>query len=79
LAIVAWRGLVDRTTGKKQAVWFAIALLVAGNVLASVANSWDLIEMLLMVTLFGHALWSLQEKVVCAEEEALAIAVLQDA
>jgi hypothetical protein len=35
--------------------------------------------MLLMVTLFGHALWSLQEKVVCAEEEALAIAVLQDA
>lgn len=80
LAIVAWRGLVDRTTGKRQAVAFAIAFLVAGNVLASVANSWDFIEMLLMVTLFGYSIWSLQKKVAHAEEEeAMAIPVLQEA
>jgi hypothetical protein len=79
LAIVAWRVLMDRKSGKKQAVALGIALLAVGNVLALAANSWDFIEMLLMVTLFGHSVWKLRQKAACAEEGAMAIPALQEA
>jgi hypothetical protein len=76
MAVIAWRTVVERTRGKRQAVLLSIALFAVGNVFVAFANAYDFVETLLMVALFSHAAWNLHQKVAHALEETDAVAEL---
>jgi hypothetical protein len=68
MAILAWRALRGQKNRKKLAVAMALALLAVGNILAALANGYDFVEVLLMLTLFAYSVWGLHQSVACVDE-----------
>jgi uncharacterized membrane protein YhhN len=77
MAILAWRALAELAHAKSLWIALGLALFAIGNILAAFAEAYDLVEMLLMTSLFSYSFWRLRQKVTQNQEEAAAVSELQ--
>jgi hypothetical protein len=68
MVILAWRALAARTAAKSLWIALGLALFAVGNILAAVAEAYDLVEMVLMTSLFAYSFWRLRQKATRSQE-----------